>query len=83
MPARPRSKLRVKPAVFMKSKDAARVVYERSGGWWVVSIPAIRGAYSQGRTRTEAIANLFDAMAGLVDTYRALAARKPRARRAA
>jgi predicted RNase H-like HicB family nuclease len=53
----------------------ARVVFERSGGWWVASIPSIRGAYSQGRTKAKARANLIDALAELVVTYRLLAAR--------
>jgi predicted RNase H-like HicB family nuclease len=50
-----------------------KIVYERSSGWWVASIPAIRGAYSQGRTKSEAHANLVDALVGIVETYRQMA----------
>ena len=37
------------------------VVYERDGGWWVVSRPGVPGAYSQGKTRASARRNLADA----------------------
>lgn len=39
------------------------VVYERSEGWWVASLPGVPGAYSQGRTQASARDNLIDALA--------------------
>jgi len=41
------------------------VVFERSGGWWAVSTPRVPGAFSQGRTRSSAYANLLDAISEL------------------
>lgn len=38
------------------------IIYEPSDGWWVASIPGIEGAYSQGRTKASARANLIDAL---------------------
>jgi predicted RNase H-like HicB family nuclease len=40
------------------------IVYEDGGeGWIMVSIPAVPGVLSQGRTREEARANVLDALA--------------------
>jgi predicted RNase H-like HicB family nuclease len=38
------------------------LVFEKGDGWWVASIPGVPGAYSQGRTKRSAKANLLDAM---------------------
>lgn len=51
----------------------SHVVYERSNGYWVASMPSIRGAYSQGRTRAEAYANLLDAVSELIEAHKDLA----------
>ena len=40
----------------------ANLVLEKSEGWWVASLPGVAGAYSQGRTRKSARANLLDAL---------------------
>jgi predicted RNase H-like HicB family nuclease len=38
-------------------------IYERTDdGWWVVSVPEIPGAHSQGRTREEAREMIQDAV---------------------
>jgi predicted RNase H-like HicB family nuclease len=43
------------------------VLYEDGDdGWIVASIPALRGVYSQGRTRTEARAMLADALREMI-----------------
>lgn len=57
-----------------KTPPLSRVVYERSGAYWVASMPSIRGAYSQGRTQAEAYANLLDAVSELVKAHKELAA---------
>jgi len=56
------------------------VVYERSGRWWVASMPAFPGAYSQGLTQHSAYLNLLLAIRDLVDAY-LRQARKPVKRR--
>jgi predicted RNase H-like HicB family nuclease len=60
-----------------------RIVYARSGRWWVATMPSFPGAYSQGRTRDEAYRSLLLAIRELVDTYVALARRAARRRAAA
>ncbi len=45
------------------------VVFAQSGGWWVASLPAFPGAYSQGRTQHSAYRNLLLAIREIVDTY--------------
>ena len=50
--------------------DSLRVtiVYEPGDeGWVVASIPEVRGAHSQGRTREEARANVIDALRGILE----------------
>ena len=40
-----------------------RVVIERDeSGWFVVSVPTLRGCYTQGKTREEAVANAREAI---------------------
>ncbi|HZU83832.1 MAG TPA: hypothetical protein VE987_12985 [Polyangiaceae bacterium] len=46
-----------------------RVVFERSGRWWVAELPGVPGAYSQGRTRAAALRSLLSALGDLVQTY--------------
>jgi len=44
------------------------VVFEPGeDGWIVASIPEVPGANSQGRTRTEARANVIDALRGILE----------------
>lgn len=45
------------------------VVYAREGRWWTAEAPALRGAYSQGRTRESARRNLLRAIRDLQQTY--------------
>ncbi len=43
------------------------IVYEDAGeGWVLARIPQVRGAISQGQTRTEARANVIDALRELL-----------------
>jgi predicted RNase H-like HicB family nuclease len=49
------------------------IVYEDGGdGWIVASIPEVRGAHSQGRTRAEARANVIDALQTMLTPDQAL-----------
>jgi hypothetical protein len=50
--------------VFGKT-GANPVRYERSDGWWVVSMPDVEGALTQGRTKASALANLRRLLPGL------------------
>lgn len=45
--------------------DLSGTVVERDGDGWTASLPAMAGAYSQGRTRAMALANLLDALCEL------------------
>jgi len=56
------------------------IVYERSGGWWVASLPSFPGAYSQGKTKASAYRNLLSAVRDLIDAYAEQAARDERRR---
>lgn len=43
------------------------IVYEvEEDGWFVASIPAVRGVHSQGRSREEARTNVIDALRGML-----------------
>lgn len=43
------------------------VVYDDAGGGWIMAtVPQIPGAFSQGRTREEARANVLDALRELL-----------------
>jgi predicted RNase H-like HicB family nuclease len=53
------------------------VVYARDGKWWTAEAPALRGAYSQGRTRASARRNLLTAIYDLLDTYARLGEEPP------
>ena len=49
------------------------IVYEDGGdGWVVASIPEVRAAHSQGRTRAEARANVIDALQTMLTPDEAL-----------
>jgi predicted RNase H-like HicB family nuclease len=46
-------------------------IYEHTDdGWWVVSVPEIPGAHSQGRTREEAREMIRDAVRLLIEVRR-------------
>lgn len=45
------------------------VVFTHDGRWWTAEAPALRGAYSQGRTRASALRNLRGAIADLLASY--------------
>lgn len=50
---------------------ALTAVYEHTGdGWWVVSVPEIPGAHSQGETYEEARENIRDAVQLLLEVRR-------------
>lgn len=52
-------------------------IYERTDdGWWVVSVPEIPGAHSQGRTREEAREMIQDAVKLLLEVRREEAERE-------
>jgi predicted RNase H-like HicB family nuclease len=47
----------------MSEKLQVTIIYEDAGdGWIMVSIPQIRGVFSQGRTHAEARENVIDAL---------------------
>jgi predicted RNase H-like HicB family nuclease len=46
--------------------DELTIIYERGEqGWWIATIPEVPGAFSQGRTKEEARANVLDALSEL------------------
>ena len=52
-------------------------IYEHTDdGWWVVSVPEIPGAHSQGRTREEAREMVRDAVRVLLEVRRENAERE-------
>jgi predicted RNase H-like HicB family nuclease len=53
------------------SMEKLTAIYERTDdGWWVVSVPEIPGAHSQGRTRKEAREMIQDAVRLLLEVRR-------------
>jgi predicted RNase H-like HicB family nuclease len=66
-----------------KETPVGRVLFTRSGKWWAVELPSFPGAYSQGRTQSEAYLNLLDALAELVKANKALLRRRLAARKRA
>lgn len=53
------------------------IIFERGeDGWWIATIPEIPGAFSQGKTKEEARANVLDAMQELMVARRELALRE-------
>jgi predicted RNase H-like HicB family nuclease len=47
------------------------VVYRGEDGYWVVECPSLPGCVSQGKTKTEAIANIRQAIEGWIETAKA------------
>lgn len=51
--------------------DNLTILYEWSDdGWWVAEIAEVPGALSQGKTKDEARANVFDALHELMEARR-------------
>jgi predicted RNase H-like HicB family nuclease len=51
--------------------DELTIIYERGEqGWWIATIPEVPGAFSQGRTKEEARANVLDALTELMAARR-------------
>jgi predicted RNase H-like HicB family nuclease len=54
-----------------KGMEGFTAIYERTeDGWWVVSVPEIPGAHSQGRTLEEAREMIKDAVRLLLEVRR-------------
>ncbi len=50
------------------------IIFEAGAdGWWIATIPEVPGAFSQGRTKEEARANVLDALSELMAARRGLA----------
>ncbi len=52
-------------------------VYTFDGRWWTAEAPGLRGAYSQGRTRSSARKNLLGAIRDLLTAYDELGQEAP------
>jgi predicted RNase H-like HicB family nuclease len=44
------------------------VIYRGEDGYWVAECPSLPGCVSQGKTKTEAIANIREAIEGWIET---------------
>lgn len=53
-------------------KELTNIFELGQNGWWIATIPEVPGAFSQGRTKEEARANVLDAMAELMAARREL-----------
>ncbi|MCC7293928.1 MAG: type II toxin-antitoxin system HicB family antitoxin [Phycisphaerales bacterium] len=54
------------------------IIYEPAeDGWWIATIPEIPGAFSQGRSKAEARANVVDALSELMAARREMALEHP------
>lgn len=51
----------------MTGPAAYRAIAELDGDWWVVTVPDLRGVYTQGRTYDHAKAMARDAIATMLD----------------
>jgi predicted RNase H-like HicB family nuclease len=47
--------------------ETYRAIAELDGDWWVVTVPELRGVYTQGRTYEQARAMARDAIATMLD----------------
>ncbi len=57
--------------------SAFTIIFEPGqDGWWIATIPEVPGAFSQGKTKEEARANVLDAMKELMAARRELALRE-------
>ena len=48
----------------------AVVLFHGEDGYWVAECPSLPGCISQGATKTEAIANIREAIEGWIETMR-------------
>ena len=48
------------------------VIYRGEDGYWVAECPSLPGCVSQGKTKAEAIANIREAIEGLIESATAL-----------
>ena len=55
------------------------IALKKSGRWWAASLPAMPGAYGQGRTKAEAIDDLWDAVQELAKAHQQLERERHRA----
>ena len=46
------------------------VIYRGEDGYWVVECPSLPGCVSQGKTRTEAINNIKEAITGYIQALK-------------
>src|SRR5829696_627370 len=61
----------MKHTLGLSGPGALTTIYEHThDGWWVVSVPEIPGAHSQGRTREEAREMIQDAVRLLLEVRR-------------
>ena len=70
----------IKPAHVEASGPFTAIYEHTEDGWWVVSVPEIPGAHSQGRTREEAREMIRDAVRMLLEVRREDAARETEGR---
>ena len=49
----------------------AVVLHPGEDGYWVVECPSLPGCMSQGKTKTDAIANIREAIEGWIETAKA------------
>ena len=47
------------------------VIYRGEDGYWVAECPSLPGCVSQGKTKTEAITNIREAIEGWIETAKA------------
>lgn len=46
----------------------AAVIYRGEDGYWVAEVPSLPGCVSQGKTKSEAIANIREAAEGWIES---------------
>jgi len=56
-------------------KEFTIILEPGADGWWIATIPEVPGAFSQGRSRKEARANVLDALSELMAARREAALR--------
>jgi predicted RNase H-like HicB family nuclease len=42
------------------------IVYRDEDGYWIVECPSLKGCISQGKTKTEALTNIKEAISGYI-----------------
>lgn len=51
----------------MSTRSTYAVRYEREGDWWLASVPALPGCYTQGQSIEQARERIREAIAALLD----------------